>query len=653
MNNLFINYYLLFAAALFLFFLAGSCILYFFRISLLHLSFYTDFFAKLLTGSILFVVVVSLYRTHGITINNGFLILGILFLYDCYVLKREKKFPEPDSGTSKFISPVIIKKLPELFLFSISFFSLSYYFIYTPTGYPGGFSADHVYYANLSNYIASVGKENASIDYIFSNEIGASPYHYFEIWTTIGLSSLFHLNAMFTLLLLTFNIGGFTIWLGLCGLFSVFKFQLSIPDKIICFFFLFLTGFSFPFLSHFRFSQDMMVFARNFYNYTKLYPAYLFVISSLLLFYYNRKTAAILALLCLPVASISTGPGIWAGVFLFCIIQKYFFRNNEFTRSLVALLIMVLFNFIFYRFFGENNTSHIPETGKIFSKIFQFVSIQTSMHIIVKSILQLGVLYLPVLFICILSFYPFRSFNSTIRQHPYILLFFLILLCSLSFWASTYMLLSAVQVFSNIGIVILNLLSTLVFIVGMNGTKKFKRFLSYSMLIIVLLQSVYFKISFEQEYRGPSKMFLKDIYQYSSSLSPIGAFIYSKEDYTNKAFSYISNFATPGYYLAIAQAKTFPVSLSVFDFEFSKINYEKAYQEDLIYSSPFNKYVEREKQKGTFTSIPKSQFDFLQEYKVNYLIITKNVVLDSLLSSKIEKKITDENTGEIFLLLRN
>jgi len=59
-----------------------------------------------------------------------------------------------------------------------------------------------------------------------------------------------------------------------------------------------------------------------------------------------------------------------------------------------------------------------------------------------------------------------------------------------------------------------------------------------------------------------------------------------------------------------------------------------------------------QKEMGSFRSIAQSQIDFIREFKINYLIVTKNVRLTPELKNIVKEEIVDSNTGERFILLR-
>jgi hypothetical protein len=62
--------------------------------------------------------------------------------------------------------------------------------------------------------------------------------------------------------------------------------------------------------------------------------------------------------------------------------------------------------------------------------------------------------------------------------------------------------------------------------------------------------------------------------------------------------------------------------------------------------------VEIQKAKDEFKNLDQSRLDFIREYKINYLITTKDIVLDSLIKNEVKEEFSDAYTGEKFLLLK-
>lgn len=73
----------------------------------------------------------------------------------------------------------------------------------------------------------------------------------------------------------------------------------------------------------------------------------------------------------------------------------------------------------------------------------------------------------------------------------------------------------------------------------------------------------------------------------------------------------------------------------------------------LIQFSVFYQFVEDQKKNNQFTSIDQSQLDFIDQFHINYLITDKDTKLSPLLQKRIKTEITDERSGERFILLNS
>jgi hypothetical protein len=105
--------------------------------------------------------------------------------------------------------------------------------------------------------------------------------------------------------------------------------------------------------------------------------------------------------------------------------------------------------------------------------------------------------------------------------------------------------------------------------------------------------------------------------------------------------------------LIYSKKTTFPLSISPHNYILSEDKMLAAIERSSLVNTPFWKYVEEQKLNGKFESIEKSQLQFIEEFKINYLICTKDVALSDLLKQKIKKVITDNKTGERFCFLNN
>ncbi|MEM8890065.1 MAG: hypothetical protein AAGD28_18970, partial [Bacteroidota bacterium] len=131
-------------------------------------------------------------------------------------------------------------------------------------------------------------------------------------------------------------------------------------------------------------------------------------------------------------------------------------------------------------------------------------------------------------------------------------------------------------------------------------------------------------------------------------LSDFGAILKAEEDYFSD-FSKITYAYTGAYYLQYFEGEMDCISLS--DHQIS-IN-PKNQRNNLVNrnSGIFYQYVLKQKEEGSFQSIPQSQLSFLQKHKINFLVLSKNVTLDPALNLRVKRKIRDTFSGEQFLLI--
>ena len=62
-------------------------------------------------------------------------------------------------------------------------------------------------------------------------------------------------------------------------------------------------------------------------------------------------------------------------------------------------------------------------------------------------------------------------------------------------------------------------------------------------------------------------------------------------------------------------------------------------------------YCTKLKERKSFDSNEKARLSFIKKYKIEYLVLNKNVTLDNLLKPMIKKQIKDTKSGITFILL--
>lgn len=145
-----------------------------------------------------------------------------------------------------------------------------------------------------------------------------------------------------------------------------------------------------------------------------------------------------------------------------------------------------------------------------------------------------------------------------------------------------------------------------------------------------------------------SQEYLTQIREYVQSRPspPLGAAIKGGKDYAStfskQTFSY-----SLGFYLAYMRNGC--LTLSISDFEVPIKSASEGYD---VASGLFYQFVEKQKAEGKFRAIEESQVDFVKEFEVDFLVVSKEGEIGSLLKEIIIEKIIDQKSGESFLVLK-
>lgn len=637
MINIFFSYLLVLVSSISALYFIGYVVFHLLKIHLTE--FYTDLFAKLLLGGTLFVVSTAVYFTKGVTVTVFFIPVLGTFAW-LYSSKNKNQDAEVTIEKMHIFNPIIF------LVGTVLVYCWRFGSIYNPAEVvPLAPHGDIIFYANCTDFLVRFGNENSSLDYLYP--LGASPYHYYELWFGAGISRIFSLNTILSLVLVIFSIGNLMIWIGLCSVLSHFK-KINLLDTIFCFLLLFLTGLAIHLYTNISFMQYIQVFARNSLNYSKLFALYVFSIASLLLFLKNKPLQAILCLLCLPIVSISTSIGVFPAIFLWIIIH-YFVEKKLYYQALLIELTISLGFFLFYTFLTPHINTHVSTNfTDVIHKLTNSSFLKTAFNICVGTTIQFALIFAP--------FFLFLILNKKVKirqliKQPEIQILIFAYLFSLLGWSVLHDKTSSTQIFTNLSVVLLNLAATFILMIcWINRNSKLR------LVNLIFITSVFligfnntlseYRFEYPQKYR-----YIEEIISTSNKISSLGSFIFDTKDYANINFSYISNFVIQGGYLTYAKNPTFPLSLSPYSFPVSSDARLASMQKAALKNTPFWIYVEKQKEKGIVQSIPESQAQFIEEMKINYLICTKNVVLPDLLKKKVKKQIIDENTGERFLLL--
>lgn len=634
MTSIFVTYFLVLTVVIAGFYLLGSLIFALGKIQIKGKC--TSIFAKLVLSSSLFVLSVSLFYTYGFTVNIFFIPILMAFAFK-YWRKAEGKLEIEILEKNEIFRTGFV-----LFLVTLAYYIVRFCQVYnSDSDIPLTPHPDIVYYINCIDFLTHFGKENSSVDYVYGAELGTSPYHYFELWLGAGISKLFSLNTSLSVVLVTQSLGLFIIYIGCCAVLEHFK-KIVFKDFIFCFFLVFVTGIAFDIYLEVSFMKYIYVYTTNAVTSLKFYPVYICVLSALLLFLKSYHFEALLVLICLPIINIGMAVSIFPSIIILQVLQ--WLSTKKYDLRITILIFSIAIGLLLFYQLGPKTNSHVSTNFlDTLNEIGTLGYLKTVFNIVVGSTLQYILIFSPFL----LLLFPI-GFKKDIIYRVEIQLVVLIYIFSVFSWAFLHNKLTTTQLFATISAVIFNILGIFL-IIYLYKSKQLK---IMSMILIGLFLIIGIKNSsrnYRVEYMH-SKKYVESINNLSDKLSLCGSYVRSTEDY-EYSFSYISNFAILGHYLIYAKTKTFPLSLSPHNFQLSSDPKLSKIEDECLKNTPFWIYVDKQKAAHKFESIEKSQVQFIEEMKINYLICTKNVKLSDSLKKKVKKQIVDENTGERFYIL--
>ena len=91
------------------------------------------------------------------------------------------------------------------------------------------------------------------------------------------------------------------------------------------------------------------------------------------------------------------------------------------------------------------------------------------------------------------------------------------------------------------------------------------------------------------------------------------------------------------------------IALNISDFDIPKLKWADELDRA---SNLFCRFVEAQKADKAFVSIGQSQVEFIQEYDLDFIIVSKNGVLREEVETIVAHKIVDAVSGERFLLVK-
>ena len=363
-------------------------------------------FIKLIIGLFISVSLYSLYQTNFASVSIVFLVILLLIVIRYFkniklnilINREEIKF---------FIYGAII--IIPIYLIQLIIIGNDQYLIDT----------DKLFYSRISYFLVENGFES-----IYNNtsnlfpEIfqGTTPYHYFELWLNSLLSNVFNLSSSITLCLFTYPLLIFYSFLGLLSILETYS-EIKSLTYIVCFLLIWCSPF---YLEIYRklfengnFFLNTTTFGITGHTYRtspitswgqKNLPITILFLFSYYMYRLKNKQISNNALLVMPIISIAMAPAIFTGLCISNFIKYLKTKNKKYFKSLIYT-ILIAFSILTFYFLTSSKGSHNTSTSMIYN-FLEFLNIKGEIlrffFKIVVPVIWMLILYSPYIVLYLL-----------------------------------------------------------------------------------------------------------------------------------------------------------------------------------------------------------------------------------------------------------
>ena len=621
-------------------------------------------FINIATGITVSVTLLSLFITSGRTVNLLVIYVVIIFLWS---LKKE---PLQSLGTPG------LTKVPfvELLVYGTAIYSLFSLQIIRQSDWSSILQPPHLIdwglYSVDVQTMLQTGQENTYNVHSFLNVAyhGMTPYHYFELWIGVIWPKLCsHVLPMYVFSLIVYPIlcllALIASWVWLDEVRSSTR-----RHRFLAFLCLFTAGWFFLSSGFIQGSGFLRLFVLSFddlnaflMDVPKRAVVFSFLIGVILLIKNSKIKPGLILLLALPIFSVDSVAAVFGGAFLYVLyaLRSKTLPAREAIFIGVAYCIFIILFFLIYRFFG-NHTISLYSPSDVIRQTFE------KAHIVIPSLFAIRALIATA---ALFSFHIFILWTLRFNLKSILILLIFMFLSGLVGWAVLFTYIDAIQFFSGF-LTALQTFLLILFIplISMNA-KSFIRVVFVAYLLITSTYNIcaaYFPLHAKLPY---SQNYLNEIEKYKPA-SKVGISIQAEEDFSKQwAQRHVITHSLGDDYLIFMHQFIKPVEIGVFsvpetpfrprpkkipllnisvDFDAVDAHRNRIMKE----SSIFYRYFTDIKKQNPSISIEEAQVRFIESHRLDWAILSKNVPINRFLQSKIERIITDDFSGEKFLILR-
>ncbi|MEX0812141.1 MAG: hypothetical protein WD048_07975 [Chitinophagales bacterium] len=612
---------------------------------------FLNVFAKTLLGILAIIVVYAVVVTKGISIQWGFVLLGLLAMWlrnkYVYGAMGEKQF----AFSKRHILPLLTLQFLALVLFVLNG---SLYYNIPYNNIPHG---DYNFYSIVLEAYTKYGVEtrDSMIDVINTNLYGPGLYHHTELW----LASLYYKTL--DVLSVEAQVTGLFPLLGSILAMGFIALSRAITNiKAIHFlapFFIFFSG-----IPLWEFLPQTPTFVFGVGDNTKNMMIALLILPAFIMLIKNNRLFFI-PLLALPIANVVNLPAVFGALFLMGMAgyRFSFFKTKE--HQLMVFLPVLLAGFIVLFYFLTAQFS--PE--KPIREFSPDEILNGLKDYPLRPLLIIGgtvVIMLSIYFLHIVLLLCAMFFHKQLKlPHNYLYLIIMVILINaigLLTWSFTNILKDSVQFYVLPSIISLNILLFALLAWFVEKLKQLNQhtYKVFIGLLGVLLLVNYATIGKNNEFFsffkivGRSVNYLKEIEEALNKKEDVIIAHILNPEKLNSYWAAIP-YHQPPVYIKSIKSEVRQISLTTVEIPVDSFKTQaRTTVAREVANAPFTRFVNQLKAGGQFISIGAAQARFIKAHNIDYLMIAPNTAIPDELKPIIEEIITDEKSGEKFAVIK-
>ena len=540
-------------------------------------------------------------------------------------------------------------RLPLLYDFSTGQLGMPYY--------------DFVYYARLTYLLNELGIETGSFDPVSQNVLAPMPYHYVENWLNALAVRATGLLSVHTLFISTYSTLIAIAYVGYCSVYEHFKQSwgwclmlglVSLP----------LTGVFLPLFARVALLKGMYFDLSNFFFlFPKLTVLVVFALLAFLLLLKAQRGAALWALTLLPLAFISTAPALSLGVGGWALYHTLRERGSLRTlwalvRPQFAVMVGIMgFYFLNSRLHQSAGPSAVGLLQEFLNPLGQWrhaPNFLIGLFVAVGAYFALYAVLLGGLLLTaqgpVLAF--LRRFES---------LFVLVGLVFASAglcWFTFFPYYDSWQFFNNSILPICPVL-VVVLVAAALADRQLPARAAALLGLASLLGFNYYQLFKRVDAAATNHQyapgFLRRLAQEAPSLSPVGAFVLDKTEYT-EPFAYSFRVFMPGLYTNAVRNNLTMLSLSELyanpDSVALRFPVQAPSLRRIMAQDPVRRYYAQQVRRNPRLTRAEAQRQFVELHGINFVCVSAAATLPAVLLPLVQSRTVDARTGEQFYRLK-